>query len=123
MNSLVKKAVVLITVLFWIGTSFGASLPQEQGSTATKDAAEIYSKECAKCHGKDGRGKSLRGKMTGARDFTDAKWQEGITDNDIVKGITGGKGKMPAFAKKLSEDQIKSLVPVVRSFKGASDKH
>jgi mono/diheme cytochrome c family protein len=82
------------------------------------DAKATFDAQCAKCHGKDGRAKSLHAKHVHARDMTDASWQNEVTDERLFNSITKGKGKnMPAFSKKLSEDQIDALVRYVRQFK------
>src|SRR5713226_1307597 len=81
------------------------------------DAKTTFDAQCAKCHGKDGRAKSLHAKHVHARDMTDASWQNEVTDERLFNSITKGKGKMPAFGKKLSEDQIDALVRYVRQFK------
>lgn len=72
--------------------------------------SETYDKYCAKCHGDDGKAKTMRGKMMKARDFTDADWQSGVTDADLIKAVTDGKDDMPPFGKKLTAEQIESLV-------------
>jgi len=77
----------------------------------------VYDKKCADCHGKDGRARSFRGKHTHARDLTDAQWQEQVTDERIYNSISNGKGKMPAFSKKLSEADVNSLVTFVRGLR------
>jgi len=115
------KALGIVAVLaLWLNTSLTtqAARTNEVTGAAAKTAEEIYSSDCAKCHGKDGRAKSMHGKMVHARDFTDAQWQSQTSDEQIIKSIADGKGKMPAFGKKLSQDEIKSLVPIVRGFKG-----
>jgi mono/diheme cytochrome c family protein len=81
------------------------------------DAGRLYEKKCAECHGKDGRAKSIRGKLSHARDLTDAEWQQRVSDERIYNSISSGKGKMPAFGKKLSEAEISSLASYVRSLK------
>ncbi len=81
------------------------------------DAKTTFDAQCAKCHGKDGRAKSLHAKHVHARDMTDATWQGSVTDERLFNSISNGKGKMPAFGKKLSEDQIDALVQYVRQFK------
>ena len=81
------------------------------------DAKATFDSQCASCHGKDGRAKSLHGKHVHARDLTDAGWQNEVSDERLFNSITKGKGKMPAFGKKLSEDQIDALVRYVRQFK------
>ena len=81
------------------------------------DAKATFEAQCAKCHGKDGRAKSLHAKHVHARDLTDAAWQGNVSDERLFNSISNGKGKMPAFKKKLSDDQIDALVRYVRQLK------
>ena len=75
-----------------------------------EDAAATYKAKCAMCHGPDGKG----GKM-GTRDFASAE-VKAETDAQLTEIITKGKGKMPAYGGKLSDDDVKALVAHVRSF-------
>lgn len=77
--------------------------------------SEVYQAHCAVCHGDDGRGQTEEGKKKGARDLTKKKWQDAVSDEQIGKTITKGRDKMPSFAKKLTEDEIKGLVKEVRT--------
>ena len=87
-------------------------------SVATSiDAGTTFDDKCAKCHGKDGRGKSMRGKLVHARDLTSAQWQNDVTDERLFNSVSNGRGKMPSFKKKLSEAEIDALVAYVRRFK------
>src|ERR1041385_3547046 len=81
------------------------------------DAAAIYNNQCAKCHGRDGRSKTTRGRLTHSRDLTNAEWQNDVSDERIFNSISNGKGKMPSFKKKLSENDINSLVTYVRQLR------
>jgi len=81
--------------------------------TYAPDAAALYNGQCAKCHGRDGRSRTSRGRSTHSRDLASAEWQNDVSDERIYNSIINGKGKMPAF-KKLSESQIDSLVRYVR---------
>lgn len=81
---------------------------------ASGDAQTTFDAKCAKCHGKDGRGKSLRGKLIHARDLTNAQWQNDVTDERLFNSVSNGRGKMPSFKKKLSEAEIDALVAYVR---------
>lgn len=78
------------------------------------DASATYNSKCAKCHGRDGRSKTTRGRLTHSRDLTKGDWQDDVSDERIFNSITNGKGKMPSFKKKLSENDINSLVTFVR---------
>ncbi|MCG8605375.1 DUF6529 family protein [bacterium] len=78
------------------------------------DFAPIYKKVgCVFCHGEEGYGEAA-----GTPDWTDPEWQDERTDDDFIGSITNGRGQMPKFSEKLSEDEIKAAVKFVRSFKG-----
>jgi cbb3-type cytochrome c oxidase subunit III len=89
----------------------------QKDTTQSVDAKVVFEKHCATCHGKDGQAKTFKAKFNHARNLTDAKWQAEVTDERISNSITNGKGKMPAWGKKLSEAQINALVGYVRKFK------
>ena len=84
-------------------------------------ANENWDNLCAKCHGADGKGQTKVGKKLGVKDYTDAKVQAELKDDEMTKAITSGvtengKEKMKAF-KDLSADEVKDLVAYVRKFK------
>jgi mono/diheme cytochrome c family protein len=79
--------------------------------------AALFSKHCATCHGKDGRAKTFKAKFNHARNLTEPGWQDAVSDERISNSITNGRGKMPSFAKKLSEAEIDSLILIVRGLK------
>jgi len=81
------------------------------------ESAELWTKNCASCHAKDGTGNTLMGKKSGVDDYTDAKFQAKFTDAEATAAIKTGKGKMKGFAEKLTDDEIKALVAYVRAFK------
>jgi cytochrome c6 len=81
-------------------------------SAAAQDAAATYKGKCAMCHGADGKG-SPTGLKMGAHDFTSADVQK-ETDAELTDVITKGKGKMPPYASKLKDTEIKDLVAYIR---------
>ena len=86
------------------------------------EAKDNWTKHCAKCHGADGKGETKMGRQSGAKDYTDAKVQADLKDENAIKiikeGLTDkGKKKMDPYADKLSEDEIKALVAYIRTFK------
>lgn len=90
----------------------------ENSVASSSDAKTTFDAKCAKCHGKDGRGKTMRGKLTHARDLTSAQWQNEVTDERLFNSISNGRGKkMPGFKKQLSETDIDALVAYVRRLK------
>lgn len=88
---------------------------------ALGDAAEVYSKNCASCHGADGKGQTKMGKKSGARDYTTAegqKWTDAEGVKAILEGVTkDGKKKMKGFTGKVTEAEAKDLVKYIRGFK------
>jgi mono/diheme cytochrome c family protein len=85
------------------------------------DAAALYAKSCASCHGKDGKGDTKMGKKAGARDYTTAegqKWTDAEGVKAILEGVKDGdKTKMKGFAGKVTEAEAKELVALIRKFK------
>jgi mono/diheme cytochrome c family protein len=113
-------AVLVVTAcLLILATAFASRTVAPSGVALAfvPDAKVDFNSKCASCHGKDGRAKSLHAKHEHARDLTDASWQSDVSDERLFNSISNGKGKMPAFKKKLSEDQIDALVKYVRQFK------
>lgn len=84
------------------------------------DAKGIFTESCATCHGTDGRAKTWHGRLVGAQNLADPKWQMNSSDTEIVHAIKTGPGAMPAFEKKLSEAEIEALAAYVRSFNTGS---
>jgi mono/diheme cytochrome c family protein len=91
-------------------------------SVRAADAKENWEKNCTKCHGADGKGKTKMGEKLGMKDYTDAKIQEALKDDAMTKAIKEGvkdgeKTKMKGFGEVLSDDEIKALVKYARDFK------
>lgn len=91
-------------------------------TAAAADAKENYEKACAKCHGKDGKGDTKMGQKTGAKDYTDPKVQDALTDEAAFKATKQGfKDKDGKVLMKpsegLSDDEIKAMVAYMRTFR------
>ncbi|PWU21973.1 MAG: hypothetical protein C5B50_00430 [Verrucomicrobia bacterium] len=104
-----------------IGTAI-AALTLAAVSARAVDAKELYEKQCAKCHGKEGKGDTKMGQKYGCKDYTDSKAQEEMKDEKAIKAIKEGvKDKEDKQVMKpsegLSDDEIKGLVKYMRSFK------
>lgn len=70
----------------------------------------LFKQYCAKCHGEDGKAETAKGKQLMARNFTDPEFQASKTDAQLMKTVTNGEEDMPPFGKKLTKEQIESLV-------------
>jgi len=86
------------------------------------DGKALYEEGCAKCHGKDGKGQTTMGKKYGAKDYTDAKVQDAVTDAAALKAVKEGfkseDGKvLMKPAEGMSEEDMKAVVAYLRTFK------
>jgi len=106
-----KKLILFATAFFVAGMI----------SATAADAQTNWDKQCAKCHGKDGKGDTKMGKKLKAKDYSDPKVQAEFTDDEMFKATkdgvkVDGKTKMKP-AEGLSDEEITALVKLIRSFK------
>ncbi len=90
-------------------------------TTRAADAKATWEKDCAKCHGANGNGDTKMGKKLGVKDYTDAKVQSAMTDEEMTKAIKagvkkGGKTQMKAYPE-LSDADVKAMVAYIRAMK------
>jgi len=80
---------------------------------------DLYKKNCLMCHGEAGRGDGPATKFVkpAPADISNAAAQDRMTDGEIFWKITVGQKPMPAFGKKLSEDDRWKVVGFVRTLK------
>ena len=107
-----KKIILLALTL-----SFSAAL-----TASGADAKENWEKNCAKCHGADGKGQTKMGQKLGIKDYTDAKVQAELKDDAAFKalkeGLKDAEGKtLMKAVEGLSDEEIKALVAYIRTFK------
>ncbi len=98
------KSLVLIACLALAGTAFAA------------DGAATFKAKCAMCHGATGAADTGMGKSMGIKDLGSAAVQ-GKSDAELTTIITKGQGKMPAYAGKISDEDISGLVKYIRTLK------
>src|SRR6266498_3373404 len=113
-----KYVFLLIVTAVALASAFaGRATTDGFGNVTARSAAELYAKNCASCHGRDGRGKTFKGKLKHARDLANSEWQGNVSDERLFNSIMNGKGKMPVYGKKLAEQEIDALVAYVRGLK------
>jgi len=96
------------------------------GTGLAADGAALWDKNCASCHGTDGKGDTKAGKLTKVRDLTSADVrstlsrevavktvQEGIIDKDT------GKTRMKGYKDKFSAEEIDAIVAHLLGLAGA----
>lgn len=71
----------------------------------------LYEANCVACHGADGTGEVL-----GAADFTDLRFVDDRAPRDFYLIVTQGKGSMPAWQGRLSQDDRWAVIDYLRAF-------
>ena len=103
-----------------------ARLPGAQRTTSPSKrkssfVSDLFSNNCARCHGANGRAETPLGRTYQTPDLTQPEWwrkNSKITSTATLMSIVSrGKGGMPAFGKKLRRAEIRALVGYVRKFK------
>ena len=82
---------------------------------AAIDGAALYKAKCSGCHAADGTGNTPVGKALHVKSLTSDEVQS-QKDADLAEVITKGKGKMPKFEGKLSADEVKAVIAIIRGF-------
>ena len=90
--------------------------------TARADAPngkELFTANCAPCHGTDGKAKTPAARKLGVKDLTQSKLSDAEIKKQIVEGKKDKKGnqQMPAFEDKLSAEQITAIIAVVKELR------
>jgi len=134
-ESMIRRASILCVVLALAGfcltaasftaLSLEAAGPQVQKNPiptspdSIKAGRAIYAKNCAGCHGLQGRGDGASApKGSTPANLAAGKWKHGGTDAEIFKSIEEGIGPKPMIMKpwgeKLSDEDIWNTVNFLR---------
>ena len=114
-----KTRLIAITATAAVLASFQPIMFAAEEEEIPKEVVlAAYKKNCAACHGMDGKGETRMGKKAGTLDYTDIKVIEEIKKKKpevvfkhIKEGMeVDGKEKMKPFDKKLKDPEIKALI-------------
>jgi len=108
--------VKLKPTLTMIATISALAAPITRGLAADADAGKtVYEKNCAGCHGADGKGNMALAKTLGEKGLNIVgKETKEKSDAALLKIIVEGAGKMPP-SKKLTPDEQKAVLQYSRS--------
>jgi cytochrome c6 len=95
-----------------LGVMTVSPLTQAQTAANPETAESLFKTNCALCHGDDGSGTEL-GKRFHVKDLRTKEVQD-KSSADLAQIIRDGKNNMPAFGKRLNDDQIQKLVDYIR---------
>ena len=109
------KALFGFVTLAVAGALAGCSTGDDAGPAVAVEPAVLYARNCARCHGVDGRGDAeIKKTMPNVRDFQDPAFRARASTDTIVSVVMAGKGQMPAFANSLSLPKMQALSGYVR---------
>src|SRR5262245_50393805 len=110
----------VIALVLGVEVAAGLTVGRAQSPAASRNgqAADLavvqglYRQRCQRCHDADGSGESSE-----APNFADTRWQKSRTDVQLLVSILDGKGpNMPGFRGKMTDEQARGLVVLVRAF-------
>ena len=108
-------AVVFLSILCAL-SSYGCN-PVRTALTDKGGIWAVYDRECLKCHKVSGKGCFVGRFIYKIPNFTNTKWQDNASDSRLIISVANGKGKMPGYKGKLTDEEIVDLVKIcVRSF-------
>jgi mono/diheme cytochrome c family protein len=92
--------------------------PVAQSDASAKAGLALFTKNCASCHGKTGLGDGVKARTLKdfPGNFTKADFQS-LADGDIFYRTKTGRGEMPKYDGKLSDDDIWNVVNYIRTLK------
>jgi mono/diheme cytochrome c family protein len=122
----VSTAVLMLSITLvaqpkpWVVPANAKSVknPVAVSDASTKAGQTLYAKTCTPCHGKTGLGDGMKVKSLKVvpNDFTKAEFQSQTDGEHFFKTKTG-RGEMPKYEGKLSDDDIWNIVNYMRTFK------
>jgi mono/diheme cytochrome c family protein len=92
--------------------------PVAKGDVSNKAGMSLYIKYCASCHGKTGLGDGVKSRTLKdyAGDFSGSYFQD-QTDGEHFYKTKLGRGEMPKYEGKISDEDIWNIVNYMRTFK------
>jgi mono/diheme cytochrome c family protein len=112
----IAHSTMLGSFLFLSMTAFAQKVEPTPENLSKGQA--IYKKHCQMCHGATGMGDGPAGKRLNPKPYNlqDKEKMASHTDEELFKEITKGKGPMPAFERKLKENERWMVLHYIRTF-------
>jgi len=99
--------------LLLVASASAAFFATASSPVAERSAEDIYLDKCAVCHGKDGAGKTAKGKKSKVKDIHATIGK--MSEEEMIKVVEKGKDpNMDSYSKEYSKEQIKALVEYYR---------
>lgn len=117
-----KLGTTILTVSMLVtAVAFGATQARAEDAAtgSATDVPALWKKNCASCHGEDGKGQTKAGKQKKVEDLTNPEVRAKFEREKMIKSIKegkkddAGKERMKPYADKLSEAEIASLADYI----------
>lgn len=106
-----RKTLIALSVIalnFALFSCGSSNNNNENKTDKVSSGVLAYKQQCSVCHGNNG---NLM--MGGAKDLT----KSSLSDSEVEAIIRAGKGSMPEFASKMTDDEISETVKFVMSLR------
>jgi mono/diheme cytochrome c family protein len=103
MMQAIRAAAIFVLAVLMAGAAFAQS-----------PGADTYKAKCAMCHGADGQAATTMGKNMKILSFKAPEMLK-ASEAQFFASTKNGKNKMPAYAGKLTDAQIKDVIAFIRS--------
>ncbi len=111
---LVVLAAVVMAGIFMVTTRGTEATSAPIGEAKSDDMASprsLYVRNCASCHGSNGKAQTRLGRKLQADDLTTST----ASLSKVTRVITNGRGKMPSFKRRLKTAEIAQIAGYVKS--------
>lgn len=116
--ALLLVGVLLVGLLTWYIDLLSAAFarnPYPQSAASIDRGRSLFQKNCAVCHGAEGRGDGVAGLAERPDDLTRIAKPPMFPDGVVAYRIANGVGLMPSWRSTLSENEIWDLINFIRS--------
>jgi cytochrome c6 len=96
------RSTLLLSALLVFPAVTGAGEPPVDGQ-------QLYERKCLACHGADGAGDKPLGRAMAVPDLRTSE----MTEAEIEKVILDGRGRMTAYRRRLTGDQVEQIAEYV----------
>ena len=113
-----RSRIVVLAAAIVAAAQLAAAAQAPATPEAVAAGQQLYLKNCASCHGRNGQGGPGNDLIPAAPSLTGDKWDHGSTDQAIFDNIRNGIApdfNMVPFKDKLKDDEIRNIVAFIRS--------